>query len=93
VTLKKCPTLGIGITGGKDGENALRPGDKGFYVFKLVENMPAAKSGKVAIGDKILEVNGIETGNLTNDQLVKLLTSHETYVTILFCREPSVTLL
>lgn len=28
VTLKKNPTLGLGITGGKDGENALRPGDK-----------------------------------------------------------------
>uniref|UniRef100_A0A1X7T9N6 Uncharacterized protein n=1 Tax=Amphimedon queenslandica TaxID=400682 RepID=A0A1X7T9N6_AMPQE len=28
VTLKKSPTLGLGITGGKDGENAIKPGDK-----------------------------------------------------------------
>ena len=28
MTLKKSPTLGLGITGGKDGENAIKPGDK-----------------------------------------------------------------
>lgn len=28
VVLRKKPTLGIGITGGRDGENAVKPGDK-----------------------------------------------------------------
>ncbi|XP_003389853.2 PREDICTED: uncharacterized protein LOC100638997 [Amphimedon queenslandica] len=93
VTLKKSPTLGLGITGGKDGENAIKPGDKGFYVFRLVNNLPAAKCGKISIGDKILAVNSVDVSNLLNEQLVKLLTSEDVYVTILFAREPSITLL
>ena len=28
VTIKKNPTLGLGITGGVDGENVIKPGDK-----------------------------------------------------------------
>ena len=41
----------------------------------------------------LLQVNGVESSSLTNNQMVKLLTSSETYVTILFSREPSITLL
>lgn len=114
---------------------------QGFYVYKVVENMPADRSGKINVGDKILkvcmchycimisvyviyvmityyyllcnyyhlflltcpnvsvtgitlfQVNGIEISGLTNDQLIKLLTSSESYVTFLFSREPSMTLL
>lgn len=40
-----------------------------------------------------LKVNGVDTGNLMNEQLVKLLTSEDMYATILFSREPSITLL
>ena len=29
---------------------------QGFYVFRLVNNLPAAKCGKISIGDKILSV-------------------------------------
>ena len=34
VTLVKNPTLGLGITGGRDGENAINPGDP-VSVFTL----------------------------------------------------------
>lgn len=31
VTLVKDPTLGLGITGGVDGENSIKPGDTVSY--------------------------------------------------------------
>ena len=45
------------------------------------------------LNDNTLQVNGVNVDNLTNAQIVRLLTSPEAYTTVLFCRTASMTLL
>lgn len=93
VVLKKAPSLGFGITGGRDGVNVINPGDKGFYIHKLLEGLPAHRSGKVSVGDQLVEVNGIAVSPLTTPELLALLTRPEKTFTLLLRRRPSLTLL
>lgn len=93
VELVKDPTLGLGITGGVDGENGIKPGDPGYHVYKVMEGYPAHKSGKIAVGDKLLEVNGVDISSLSNQESLALLMGPEQHVSLLLYREPSVTLL
>ena len=39
VVLVKDPTLGLGITGGKDGENAIKAGDKVSSVCGCIQEV------------------------------------------------------
>jgi len=66
---------------------------QGFHVYKIVEGLPAHRSGKIARGDKLLEINGKDLSGLTSRDVLELLMGPEKHVSLLLFREPSVTLL
>ncbi|XP_071799928.1 tax1-binding protein 3-like [Asterias amurensis] len=85
ITLKKIPGAGLGlsIAGGIDqdkSKNPFVPGDAGIFVSVVKPGSPAELSG-LAIGDKILEVNGLDLTMSTHSHAIKLLTK-EKYTTL-----------
>jgi len=60
--------LGFNIKGGKDMQ--LFKGDNGIYVAKLKEDGAAAIDGRLKVGDKILEVNGVSLENVKHEVAV-----------------------
>eukprot|EP00049_Salpingoeca_infusionum_P026685 m.27203 g.27203 ORF g.27203 m.27203 type:complete len:803 (-) comp8909_c0_seq2:466-2874(-) len=73
ITLHKPPVGGLGFTiaGGTDAPHV--PNDTGIFVTKIVRNGAANKQGQIAVGDKILKVNGIALYNMVHDEVVSVL--------------------
>ena len=62
--------LGLSIKGGAGGAgNQSAP----VVVSKVIPGFPAAQTGQIFVGDKILEVNGTNVNGLTHEEVVKLL--------------------
>lgn len=52
------PRLGFSVAGGYDSMgNPNHPADPGIFITRLVEDGPAAKTGLLLPGDKLLEVS------------------------------------
>nr|6NEK_A Chain A, Consensus PDZ domain [synthetic construct] len=72
----------------KDGEGlGFSLGDGGIFVSSVVPGGPAARAGRLRVGDRILEVNGVSVEGLTLEEAVKLLRSSGTTVTLTVLRE------
>jgi C-terminal processing protease CtpA/Prc len=92
VELEKDPSLGLGIReGGTEQDGSIKPG---YHVFKIVEGSPADRCGKIKLGDRILEINGVEVSSLDLPDILALLeVDQNTKISLTLHRELSMTLL
>ncbi|XP_049621510.1 protein scribble homolog isoform X2 [Suncus etruscus] len=63
--------LGISIAGGK-GSTPYKGEDEGIFISRVSEEGPAARAG-VRVGDKLLEVNGVDLHEAEHHQAVEAL--------------------
>merc|ERR1719312_352519 len=80
-TLIRDPTTGLGfsISGGK-GADPYIEGSDAVYISKVAESGPAAKDGKLLVGDKLVQINGIDVSEADHRDVVELLTGLERFV-------------
>jgi InaD-like protein len=76
--------LGFSIVGGKDSHN------DGIVCIPRIKNVfpngAAARSGKIEVGDIILEVNGTKVKNLSHNEMIAILRSATHRVKLKLCR-------
>eukprot|EP00118_Oscarella_pearsei_P004902 m.21771 g.21771 ORF g.21771 m.21771 type:complete len:900 (+) comp28218_c1_seq2:109-2808(+) len=74
VDIVRDPHLGFSISGGYDSlGSSCRPEDPGIFVTKLASDGPAARAGRLQVGDKILEVNGMPVLSVSHKQAIEAL--------------------
>ncbi|XP_078542732.1 protein scribble homolog isoform X17 [Lissotriton helveticus] len=83
--LRQTGGLGISIAGGK-GSTPYKGDDEGIFISRVAEEGPAARAG-VRVGDKLLEVNGVDLHNAEHHKAVEALRSSGTSVTMSVLRE------
>ncbi|KAI6228750.1 PDZ domain containing protein [Aphelenchoides fujianensis] len=62
--------LGFNVVGGLGTQHL--PGHNGIFVSKIRPESPAAESGRLNVGDRILRVNDIDLTNKTHDEAVEV---------------------
>ncbi|KAM9308911.1 protein scribble homolog [Gastrophryne carolinensis] len=77
--------LGISIAGGK-GSTPYKGDDEGIFISRVAEEGPAARAG-VKVGDKLLEVNGVDLHNAEHHTAVEALRSSGSAVSMTVLRE------
>jgi S1-C subfamily serine protease len=92
VELEKNPSLGLGIReGGTEQDSNIKPG---YHVYKIVEGSPAAQCGMIKLGDRIMEINGVEVSSLDLPDILCLLEVDPSQkITLTLHRDLSMTLL
>ncbi|XP_029448135.1 protein scribble homolog isoform X12 [Rhinatrema bivittatum] len=83
--LRQTGGLGISIAGGK-GSTPYKGDDEGIFISRVAEEGPAARAG-VRVGDKLLEVNGVDLHNAEHHLAVEALRSSGSSVTMSVLRE------
>ncbi|KAI4891366.1 hypothetical protein NFI96_022950 [Prochilodus magdalenae] len=83
--LRQTGGLGISIAGGK-GSTPYKGDDEGIFISRVSEEGPAARAG-VKVGDKLLEVNGVDLHGAEHHTAVEALRSSGTAVTMNVLRE------
>ncbi|XP_041971386.1 uncharacterized protein LOC121727564 [Aricia agestis] len=90
VTLRRRPgaPLGVSIVGGKvdiianhGGENGER-GMFGIFIKNVVPDSPAAQCGELQVGDRILEVDGVDVRTAQHERAVQLIKAAKDDVTL-----------
>lgn len=64
----------------------LQPTNSGFLISSLVEGGAAMQSGQIKLGDKILEINGKSTKDMSLDNVMELLSKNGAKITLLIQR-------
>ncbi|XP_060950067.1 protein scribble homolog isoform X2 [Limanda limanda] len=77
--------LGISIAGGK-GSTPYKGDDEGIFISRVSEEGPAARAG-VKVGDKLLEVNGVDLNEAEHHTAVEALRSSGASVSMSVLRE------
>ncbi|CAK1544075.1 unnamed protein product [Leptosia nina] len=77
--------LGFSIAGGK-GSPPYRDDSDAIYVSRISPQGAAAKDGKMAVGDKVVSINGVDMENATHEAAVAMLTGHERFVRLVLQR-------
>ncbi|XP_076026560.1 protein scribble homolog isoform X11 [Genypterus blacodes] len=77
--------LGISIAGGK-GSTPYKGDDEGIFISRVSEEGPAARAG-VKVGDKLLEVNGVDLHEAEHHAAVEALRSSRATVSMAVLRE------
>ncbi|XP_072432644.1 protein scribble homolog isoform X10 [Chiloscyllium punctatum] len=77
--------LGISIAGGK-GSTPYKGDDEGIFISRVSEEGPAAQAG-VRVGDKLLQVNGVDLHDAEHHRAVEALRSSGSSVTMSILRE------
>ncbi|XP_075936741.1 protein scribble homolog isoform X18 [Anarhichas minor] len=77
--------LGISIAGGK-GSTPYKGDDEGIFISRVSEEGPAARAG-VKVGDKLLEVNGVDLHEAEHHTAVEALRSSGATVSMSVLRE------
>ncbi|XP_040288410.1 protein scribble homolog isoform X13 [Bufo bufo] len=83
--LRQTGGLGISIAGGK-GSTPYKGDDEGIFISRVAEEGPAARAG-VRVGDKLLEVNGVDLHNAEHHVAVEALRSSGSSVSMTVLRE------
>lgn len=78
--------LGFSIAGGK-GSPPFKVDSDAIYVSRITEGGVAHKDGKLAVGDRVTSINGIDLSGATHDMAVSLLTGLERFVRLVVERE------
>lgn len=68
---KKKGGYGFNIKGGRD--KPFREGDPSIYITRLRPGATAEKDGRLAPGDKILEINGKDVSDVTHSEALDLV--------------------
>ncbi len=74
-------SLGFSISGGK-GADQFVEGDDSVYISKIVEGGPANRDGKIAVGDRLIQINGVDVTDANHSKVVELLKGLERFVRI-----------
>ncbi|XP_071381919.1 protein scribble homolog isoform X2 [Centroberyx affinis] len=83
--LRQTGGLGISIAGGK-GSTPYKGDDEGIFISRVSEDGPAARAG-VKVGDKLLEVNGVDLHGAEHHTAVEALRSSGATVSMTVLRE------
>ncbi|XP_029979707.1 protein scribble homolog isoform X5 [Sphaeramia orbicularis] len=83
--LRQTGGLGISIAGGK-GSTPYKGDDEGIFISRVSEEGPAARAG-VKVGDKLLEVNGVDLHEAEHHTAVEALRSSGVSVSMTVLRE------
>ncbi|KAG8285679.1 Membrane-associated guanylate kinase, WW and PDZ domain-containing protein 3 [Homalodisca vitripennis] len=79
--------FGFSIRGGREFQNMA------LYVLQIADNGPAAMDGRLQIGDQIIEINGINTKNMTHAEAIEIIRNGGPIVRLLVQRGGRVPLL
>ena len=63
--------LGFSIAGGL-GAAPFKEGSESLYVSKITEGGTAHRDGKLRVGDKIVQINGVDVTDARHDQVKDL---------------------
>jgi tyrosine-protein phosphatase non-receptor type 4 len=66
--------LGMSLAGGADEQ--VTAGDSALYITRIVPGGSAAMDGRLVLGDKVIEANGVRFDNVTHDQAIDVLRSN-----------------
>ncbi|XP_051755198.1 protein scribble homolog isoform X4 [Ctenopharyngodon idella] len=83
--LRQTGGLGISIAGGK-GSTPYKGDDEGIFISRVSEEGPAARAG-VKVGDKLLEVNGVDLHGAEHHTAVEALRNSGAAVSMTVLRE------
>ncbi|XP_059182586.1 protein scribble homolog isoform X2 [Centropristis striata] len=83
--MRQTGGLGISIAGGK-GSTPYKGDDEGIFISRVSEEGPAARAG-VKVGDKLLEVNGVDLNEAEHHTAVEALRSSGASVSMSVLRE------
>ncbi|KAF2904406.1 hypothetical protein ILUMI_01771 [Ignelater luminosus] len=83
--------LGFSIAGGK-GSPPFKADSDAVYISRITEGGVAQKDGKLAVGDRVVSINGVDLTGATHDQAVTMLTGLERFVRLVVEREVSLPL-
>jgi len=78
--------LGFSIAGGL-GAAPFKDGSESLYVSKITDGGTAHRDGKLRVGDKIVQINGVDVSDARHDQAVQMLTGLERFVRLVVERE------
>ena len=73
-------SFGFSISGGK-GADPYIEGDEAVYISKVVEHGPAHRDGKIRVGDKLVQIDGIDVSDAEHTKVVEMV-SHSYLGTI-----------
>ena len=79
--LREGKSLGFSITGGKGAEQFVEDSEA-VFISKIAEEGPAAKDGRLQVGDKLVQINGVDVSEADHSKVVELLTGLERFVNI-----------
>lgn len=79
-------SLGFGIAGGTD--HPVENGDTSVYVTYIAPNGAAEKDGRLRVGDRLIEVNGVNTLNVSHSETVTALKKDDHGVHLIVMRIP-----
>ena len=72
--------FGFSIRGGREFHSMP------LFVLRIAVDGPAAADGRLRVGDQIIEINGINTKNMTHGEAIELIKSGGTVVRLLVRR-------
>merc|ERR1719410_3224381 len=78
--------LGFSIAGGL-GAAPYKEGSDSLFVSKITEQGAAQRDGKLSVGDKIVQINGVDVTDARHDQAVQMLTGLERFVRLVVERD------
>lgn len=78
--------LGFSIAGGK-GSQPFKADSDAVFISRITEGGVAHKDGKLAVGDRVVSINGVDLTDATHDHAVGMLTGLERFVRLVVERE------
>ena len=84
--LRDTSGLGFSIAGGQ-GATPFKDTSESIFVSKITDGGTAMRDGKLAVGDKIVQINGVDVTDARHDQAVQMLTGLERFVRLVVERE------
>ena len=84
--LRDTTGLGFSIAGGQ-GATPFKEASESIFVSKITEGGTAMRDGKLNVGDKIVQINGVDVTDARHDQAVQMLTGLERFVRLVVERE------
>lgn len=78
--------LGFSIAGGK-GSQPFKTDSDAIFISRITEGGVAHKDGKLAVGDRVVSINGVDLTGATHEQAVNMLTGLERFVRLVVERD------
>lgn len=78
--------LGFSIAGGA-GAQQYKDGSDAIFINRINEGGAAAKDGKLAVGDRVISINGVDMEGARHDQAVSQLTGLDRFVRLVAQRD------